>query len=422
MGDHMKEIVQLTRSVTLIALLAVLAQSCNLSAADWWQFRGPLGNGVAGQADLPVKWDTETNVRWKIPLSGQGWSSPLIVGGRIYLTAAVPTDSGYSLRALAIEAVSGKQAWETEVFVQPGAAPAIHGKNSHASPTPVLVDGRLYVHFGHQGSACLDTKGKVLWKATDIDYAPVHGNGGSPIVVNGKMIFSVDGAKQTFVVALNCKDGSEAWRHNRNSDAARKFSFSTPVAVDVNGRTQIISPGTDVVHSLDLEDGSVVWYATYDGYSVVPRPIYGHGMVYMGTGWGTPNVLAISVDGKGDVTETHIRWRLSRGAPHTPSLLLVKDDLFMVSDRGIASCVDARTGEIHWQQRIGDAYSASPIYAGGRVYFLSEGGIGTVIAAAREFQSLGINKIGERTLASYGVTGNALIIRTGKQLYRIEAP
>jgi outer membrane protein assembly factor BamB len=418
----MNGIVQLPRSSRVAVLLIVMFSSAKLMGADWWQFRGPLGNGVAGTADLPVKWDPDTNVRWKIPLAGQGWSSPLIVGGRIYLTAAVPSAGGYSLRALSLEAASGKKAWETKVFVQPGTAPAIHGKNSHASPTPVLVDGRLYVHFGHQGSACLDINGKILWKATGIDYAPVHGNGGSPIVVKGKMIFSVDGAEQTFVVALNCKDGSEAWRHNRQSEAVRKFSFSTPVAVESNGQTQIISPGTDVVHSLDLEDGSVIWYAAYDGYSVIPKPIYGHGMVYMGTGWGTPSVLAISVDGKGDVTDTHVRWRLSRGAPHTPSLLLVEDDLFMVSDRGIASCVDARTGETHWQERIGDAYSASPIYAGGRVYFLSEGGIGTVIAAARQFRSLGVNKMGERTLASYGVTGDALIIRTDKNLYRIEAP
>ena len=391
-----------------------------VGGADWGQFRGPLGNGVAVDSNPPIHWSSERNVKWKIMVPGQGWSSPVIGGGRVYLTAAVPSSDGHTLKAIGLDSRSGKTIWDTVVFKQPGDAPGIHGKNSHASPTPVLADGRLYVHFGHQGTACLDTNGKILWTNRTIHYAPVHGNGGSPVLSGDRLVFSVDGANQTFIVALNTKDGSEVWRRERGSGATRKFSFSTPAIIEVNGSTQVISPGTDVVHALDLKDGSIIWQASYDGYSVIPRPVFGHGMVYMSTGYGTPNVLAFALDGKGDVTNTHLRWRLQKGAPHTPSLLLVKDQLYMVSDRGIASCVDARTGDIHWQQRVGSAYSASPIYASGRVYLLSEEGVGTVLAASTEFKSLAVNDLQERSLASYGVMGNSLFIRTAKHLFCVE--
>jgi outer membrane protein assembly factor BamB len=321
---------------------------------------------------------------------------------------------------MCLDVRSGETAWDTEVFQQSATAPGIHGKNSHASSTPVLVDNRLYVHFGHQGTACLDTKGTVLWTNQTIQYEPVHGNGGSPVVADEKLVFSVDGANQAFIIALDCKDGRELWRRDRKSTATRKFSFSTPLVVDVGARTLIVSPGSDVVHALDLKDGSIVWYVRYDGYSVIPRPIFGHGMVFMTTGYGTPSVLAIRVDGSGDVTDTHVAWQLQRSAPHAPSLLLVKDELYMVSDRGIASCMDAKSGELHWQQRVGSAYSASPIYANNRIYLQSEDGVGTVLAAGTTFKSLAENRLEERTLASYGVDGNAIILRTQNHLYRIE--
>jgi len=412
---HMK--VMVAKMSLLLGILLVQ----NACGADWSQFRGPLGNGHATDANPPLLWNAKENITWRVVLPGQGWSSPVISGGHIYLTAAVPSGDGFFLRAMGLDVRSGKTIWNTEIFAQSVMAPAIHGKNSHASPTPVLVDDRLYVHFGHQGTACLDLKGNIIWKIRRIDYSPVHGNGGSPIVAEGKLIFSVDGANKTFIVALDTRDGSEVWRRQRESEATRKFSFSTPVAVDVNGRTQIISPGTDVVHALDLEDGSVIWHARYDGYSVIPRPVFGHGMIYITTGYGAPSVLAIAVDGTGDVTDTHIRWRTQRGAPHTPSLLLVKDELYMVSDRGVASCLDARTGEPHWQERVGTAYSASPVFASGRIYLMSEEGVGTVLAADKVFKSLGVNDLKERSLASYGVAGDSLIIRTAKHLYRVES-
>ncbi len=408
------------KTISILGIAVFILAGHLLEAADWGQFRGPLGNGVAVDSNPPIQWNADKNVKWKVPVPGQGWSSPVIDNKNIYLTAAVPSGDGYVLKVIGLDSRTGKILWQTPVFEQPGDAPGIHGKNSHASPTPVLVGGRLYVHFGHQGTACRDTGGAILWKNQTIQNAPVHGNGGSPVVSGNRLVFSVDGADQAFVVALDTRDGSEVWRRERSSNATRKFSFSTPAITKANGVTQVISPGTDVVHSLDLRVGSVIWKVSYDGYSGIPRPVFGHGMVYMATGYGTPNVLAIALDGKGDVTDTHLRWRLQKGAPHTPSLLLVEDEIYMVSDRGIASCVDARTGDIHWQQRVGAAYSASPIYASGRIYLLSEAGVGTVLEAGTEFKSLSVNDLQERSLASYGVAGDSLVIRTAKHLFWVE--
>ncbi len=407
----------------ILTLACTLTLATDCFSADWFQFRGPDGNGVAQGTGFPTSWGAEKNVKWATGIPGQGWSSPVAGKGRIYLTSAIPKQTGeatgYTLTTICIDAGSGEIVWSTPVFEQKVDAPRIHGKNSHASPTPILAGKRLYVHFGHLGTACLGIDGKIIWTNTDVNYSPVHGNGGSPILVKDRLVFSVDGSKSAFIVALNAKDGAEAWRFDRESTSGRKFSFSTPAAVEVNGTTQIISPGSDVVHAVDLNDGSLIWKVSYTGYSVIPRPVIGHGMVFLSTSYDSPSVMAIKLDGKGDVTDTHVAWSLTRGAPHTPSLLLVDKELYMISDRGIATCLDATSGEIHWQQRVGKTYSASPVYADGKIYLQSEDGFGIVIKASTKYELVSTNSLGARTLASYGVDGNDLLIRTADQLYRI---
>jgi outer membrane protein assembly factor BamB len=323
-----------------------------------------------------------------------------------------------SLQALCFDARTGKRLWATEVFHQGPKAPRIHGKNSHASPTPIVADGRVYVHFGHEGTACLDLAGKVLWKQK-ITFAPVHGNGGSPVLVEDKLIFGCDGLSERFLVALDRSTGKVRWKKKRSGDPFKQFSFSTPLVITVGGRKQIISPASDQVAAYDPRDGSEIWLVRYTGYSVIPRPVYDHGLVILSTGFDSPSVLAIQADGKGDVTDSHVKWTLKKGAPNTPSPLLVGEELYLVSDNGVASCLDARTGTVHWQKRVGGSFSASPIFASGRIYLQSEEGVGFVLQAGKEFQQLSRNDLGERSLASPAVADGALFVRTAGHLYRI---
>ncbi len=209
------------------------------------------------------------------------------------------------------------------------------------------------------------------------------------------------------------------WKKERKSDADRTFSFSTPLVIEVAGQPQLISPGSNSVWAYDPRDGREIWHVNYEGYSVIPRPVFGHDLVFLGTGYDSPKVLAIRPDGKGDVTTSHVAWSLSRGAPHTPSMLLIDDHLFMVSDRGIATCADAKTGEVKWQERIGGNFSASPLFANDCIYLQSEAGECIVIGASPEFQEIARNDLGERSLASFAVAGDSLIIRTDKHLFRI---
>jgi outer membrane protein assembly factor BamB len=374
---------------------------------------------------LPLHWGPDKNVVWKKAIPGRGWSSPVVVEGRVYLTTSVrvadSTTDDLSLRALCLDSRSGKILWDNEVFRQPGKRAArIHSKNSHASPTPLVHGSRLFVHFGHQGTACLDLQGKVLWRNTTLKYSPVHGSGGSPVLVGDALIFSCDGARDPFVVALDQANGKVLWKTPRSVDAFKKFSFCTPLVISVKGQQQVISPGSNMVGAYDPRTGREIWQVRYEGYSVVPRPVFGHGLLFLLSGFDSPVLLAVRPDGQGDVTKTHIAWTSRKAAPLTPSPLLVGEELYTVSDRGIASCLDAKTGKVHWQQRLGGNYSASPLHAAGKVYFLSEEGTGVVVQAAREFKVLAKNALGQRTLASCAAVKGALFIRTEKHLFRIE--
>lgn len=419
-----------------ILLVAFFTCTAAVRAEDWTEFRGPTGQGHYAGKNLPIEWSTIKNVAWKTPIPGHGWSSPILLKGRVYLTAAVPItpakpplDKGgkgggdLSLQALCLDAAKGTIVWQTEVFKQDGGkAPNIHPKNSHASPTPITDGKRLYVHFGHQGTACLDLDGKFLWGNDDHRYAPVHGNGGTPILVGDRLVFSADGGDKQFVVALDTATGKAAWKTDRKGKSGQPFSFSTPLLITVNGKQQIVSPASGMVVGYDAQTGKEIWRSLYGtGYSVIPRPVHGHGMVFIGSGYNTPKVYAIRVDGKGDVTDSHVAWSTPKGAPHTPSLLLVWDELYMVSDGGVASCVDAKTGKFHWQERVGGkGYSASPFYADGKIYFQSEDGVTTVVRASTKFETLATNNLGERTFASYAVADGAIYLRTETQLYRIQ--
>lgn len=401
--------------------LAALTRAA--SGDEWPEFRGPTGQGHATAQGLPLEWSTVKNVVWKQPVPGVGWSSPVVSQGRVILTTGVLGLEGRaSLQVLSLDLSTGQPVWTTEVFPAEETAPKpVHAKGSPASPTAIIEGDRIYAHFGHRGTACLDRDGKVVWRNASLAYDPVHGNGGSPALVGDFLIYNGDGAKEPFVVALDKKTGAVAWKTPRGTTAAKQnFSFCTPLLINVGGRAQLITPGSGAVSALDPKDGRELWRVRYGtGYSVVPRPVFGHGLVFIGTGFNRADLLAIRVDGAGDVTDTHVAWRTAKGAPLTPSVVLVGDELYAVSDMGVASCFDAKSGEVHWQERIDGNYSASPLAAGGRIYFQNEMGTGTVLKADKKFIKLATNDLEERTLASYAVAGDTFLIRTEQHLYRV---
>ena len=408
-----------------LLLAAALVHACSYSlAADWPEFRGPTQGGVSTAVNVPIEWSATDNIAWKQPIPGSGWSSPVLVDGRIYLTSATGSaDAGdVSLRTVCINASDGHVAWDAEVF-QPDAddVKAMHQKNSLASPTAIVDGGRVYVHFGHMGTAALDLAGNVLWRQTELKYSPMHGNGGSPALAGDLLVFSCDGDDEQFVVALDRSSGKERWRTPRESSSVRPFSFSTPLVISVDGRQQIISPASGFVAAYDAADGAEIWRVTYgDGFSVIPRPVYAHGLVYISSGYMRANLMAIDPSGaRGDVTESNVVWEHGEGVPNTPSLLVAGDEIYFVSDRGVAACLDARSGDVRWSKRLGGAFSASPVFAEGRVYFTNEAGVTYVVRAATEYELLETNDLGERALASPAVDDGTIYLRTESHLWRI---
>jgi outer membrane protein assembly factor BamB len=351
-----------------------------------------------------------------VPVPGLGWSSPVVAGGRVWVTTAVE-QKGVSLRALAFDVQTGRELVNVEVFHLRSGNP-INPKNSRASPTPIVEGDRVYVHFGADGTAALSsTTGEVLWKAR-FPYESQHGTGGSPVLHGDLLIFSCDGGDSAFVVALDKRTGKVKWKTWRRQPWDQ--AYSTPLVIRAAGREQIVSVGAYRAVAYDPESGKEIWRVSYDdGFSNVPRPVFGHGLVYIATGFQQPSLIAVRPDGSGDVTRTHVAWILKRAAPLTPSPLLVDDELYTVSDTGIASCLDAKSGAIHWQQRLGASFSASPVFGDGRIYFLAEQGVATVLAPGKAYRKLATSTLDGATLASMAISGGSIFVRTDTHLYRI---
>jgi outer membrane protein assembly factor BamB len=389
-----------------------------VAQAEWPEFRGPGGQGHSIEQGLPIEWSETRNIVWKTPVAGLGWSSPVVANGRVWLTTAVE-QRGISLRAIAFDAATGREVVNVEVFKVPADRRDINPKNSWASPSPVVDGDRIYVHFGADGTAALSASGDIIWK-NRFEYQSQHGAGGSPIVYRDLLIFSCDGSDAAFVIALDKRTGKTKWKTNRGVPADQ--AYTTPLVIRAGDHDQLISVGAFRVRAYEPLTGKEIWRVRYDeGFSNVPRPVFGHGLVFITTGFQQPELLAIRPDGKGDVTKTHVSWSLKRGAPLTPSPILVGDELYIVNDGGIASCIDARTGAVVWQSRLGGTYSASPVYADGRLYFPAEQGVTTVIAPGREARKLATNRLDGGHLASMAIANASIYIRTDSALYRISA-
>jgi outer membrane protein assembly factor BamB len=377
-----------------------------VTPSDWPQFRGPTGQGTSDEQGLPLTWSETTNVRWKIAIPGKGWSSPVVQGDRIWLTTA--TEEGKSLRAISVDLNSGAIVQNVEVF-RLKSAKLTNPKNSFASPTPTIEGDRVYVHFGAFGTACITQSGEIVWK-TKLEYDNgQHGTGGSPTLYDDLLIISCDGNDVQFVVAVDKHTGKVKWKKSRQGYQA----YSTPLVVKLPDGDQVISPGAFRAVSYNPRNGKELWHVSYgEGFSNVPRPVYGDGLVFICTGFQQASLLAVRLDGK-------VQWKLDRGVPLTPSPLLIGNELYLVTDNGIVTCLDAKTGKEYWRARIGGNHSASPIYADGRIYFLSEEGESVVLAAGQQLKHLATNQLDGRTLASMAVSNASIFIRSDTHLYRV---
>lgn len=389
---------------------------------DFWpEFRGPSSDGHAPTATVPVTWAGDKDFRWKVDVPGKAWSSPVVADGMIFLTTAVEQGGDVRLGARAHSLADGSLLWEREIFRKE--ATPIHQKNSPASPTPIISEGKLYVHFGHDGTACLNAAdGAVLWTQSSLAYAPVHGNGGSPVLCDGKLIVSCDGQSDPFVVALRTTDGSIAWKTPRNIDVQRTFSFATPLLIEVNGKRQIVAPGSGAVVAYDPDNGKEIWRFRYgEGYSVVPQPLFCKGIVYVCSGFNRAVLFAVRADGSGDVTETHLVWQEDKTVPKESTPLLIDDLIYFNDDKGILSCLEAATGKEVYRERLDGrgGYSASPVFAGGHLYFHNGDGITTVVKPGRIFSRVAENSLGEYGLSSFAVVSDGFVARTEKSLLRI---
>ncbi len=409
----------------ILSTLAVALTAFAAHAADEWpQFRGPDGQGHSDAKNVPIEWSDTEHVAWKTEIPGKGWSSPVLSKGKLYLTTALGEKGGdVTLSALCVDSKDGRILWNTEIFKPDSVASGVmHKKNSLASPSPIVTADRLYVHFGHMGTAALDLSGKIIWKQDkEAAYTPQHGAGASPALIGDLLVFSCDGISDPFVAALDAATGKLRWKTPRNSAAKNQFSFSTPLPVTVSGATQIILPGSGFVGGYDPKDGHEIWRSTYgDGYSVVPRPVFAHGLLYVSSSFNKPVLYAVKPEGaKGDATETNVAWTINKGVPHSASMLVLGDELYYVADNGIASCADAKTGEVYWSERLGGGFSASPVAAEGRIYFQNETGTTFVLKPGKKFEQIAKNDIGEPTLASFAIADGTIYLRSEKFLRKI---
>lgn len=408
-----------------------LALAAPCSMAGWQDFRGERQSGTT-QADIPIRWSLSENIKWRVEIPHKGWSTPVVYGGQIWLTTA--TEEGNDFYALCIDAVSGNSLFRERIFHCETPEPLGNRLNGYASPSAVIETGRVYVHFGSYGTAAIDTATfKVIWKREDLPCRHFRGPGSSPILFENLLILTMDGVDVQYVVALDKHTGETIWKTDRTANwndleadgkprAGGDFrkAYSTPLVVEFAGRKQMLSVGSKAAYSYDPVTGREIWKVNHNGFSGASRPVFDGTNAFIATGHGNGEMICVRVDGAGDVTDTHVIWRNNRGFPRMPSPVLVNGLLFMVSDSGIASCLDAATGEQQWQERLGGDYSASLLCAGDRVYAFGQDGKTTVFKAARTYQVLATNHLPGGFMASPAVDGNALILRTKTHLYRIE--
>jgi outer membrane protein assembly factor BamB len=384
-------------------------------ARYWPRWRGPSGQGLVSGSGYPDKWSATENVLWKVPVPGEGNSSPIVWGDRIFITTA--RDGGRRLSLLAFRRSDGVQLWEA--FAPDGRQEFVHDKNGHASAT-ATTDGKLvYVSFGSRGLMAFDFEGKLVWRQDLGAINNYWGTAGSPLLYKDRVILYQDQRAESFIAAFDTATGKQLWRTGRNASVG----WGTPVAINANGRDEIIVNGQYAVVAYNPETGAEIWRVSGTTMEVVPTVVVGHGLLFSSSGRAGPT-LAIRPGGQGDVTRTHLAWSSPRGSPFIPSPILHGDQLYMVNDMtSIATAFDAKTGETVWQNRLGvaqrEGFSASPVVVDGKIFFTNDQGETFVLRGGKTFDLLHVNSLGERTLASPALVDGRWYVRTARNLIAI---
>jgi outer membrane protein assembly factor BamB len=408
------------------AVLLLLAGHSWAYADNWPGFRGPTGQGLSSEKGLPIKWSEKDGIVWSAAMPGEGWSSPIVWGDQVFVTAA--EDDGESCRVIALARADGKVLWNLEVFRQQKLRK--EGRNSYATPTPVTDGRHVYAVFNDGGIAAATMSGKLAWVNRDVRYYSQHGLGGSPILYQDMLIMSFDGSssgpdktvgwqkpwQESFLLALDKSTGVERWRGKRGWS---RIAHTTPALASVGGAPQLVSSAGDVIQGFEPTTGRRLWSVPAEGEGVVPSPVLGDGLVFAASGFGNPRLRAVKLAKDNDERTRQVVWELKRNVPMMPSAVYVKPNLFLVSEKGLALCLEAETGQVKWEERIGDSFMASPVYADGRIYFLAEDGQTTVIDAKEQFALLARNKLPGPCQASMAVSDGQFFIRSRHQLYCI---
>lgn len=417
---------------SLFALL-LAAVALPASAENWPSFRGPTGQGLSAETNLPLTWSATENVRWRADVPGEAWSSPIVWNDHVFLTTA--TDAGKSCRVLAFDRTTGQLLWNTEVFTQ--STLRKESRNTYATPTPCTDGNRVYAVFGGGGVATVTFDGTVAWTNTAFPFYSRHGLGSSPLLVEDKLIMSRDASTQatgeeervgwqkpwdkSFLLALDTSTGKVAWKTGRG--LSRIGHVSPILWKDDAGTSVVISGAGDVVQGFDPDSGRLLWTNRNEGEGVTPSYAIAGGLVVTASGWGgRESTKAFKLGGTGDLAETAIAWEESKGMPHLSSYVAVEGRVYWVTDDGIAWCVEAATGKALWRERLGGSFAASPLAAEGRIYFISDDGKTTVIEAAPTFRILAENSLGEPTQASPAASHGHIYIRTQSHLYCLSNP
>ena len=409
----------------VIFLFPFLSASPAEAEESWWQFLGPDGTGHTTATDLPVKWTEHENVAWKTAIHDRGWSSPVVYGDQIWMTTA--TADGHRLFSVCVDKATGRIVHDRHIF-DVESPQKITTENTYATPTPVIEKGRVFVHFGTYGTACLDTKtGNTVWTRRDLkcDHEANAGPASSPTIIGGNLVFHVDGRDVQYIIGLNRETGETVWKTPRSYDYSsvpvhKRKGYGMPGLAPRGDGVQLVSSVGQGVYSYDIL-GKELWRVRHQGWSIAPRPVSGHGLVFAIVDRDHPELWAIRHDGNGDVTDSHIAWKEKRGMPARCTPLLVDDLLYVVNREGIMTCLEAKTGDVVWKQRLDGAYSATPIFAKDRIYLFNEDATCTMLRPGRKFDVLAVNSLSrQQLLATPAVDGNAFIIRTAGSLYRIE--
>jgi outer membrane protein assembly factor BamB len=408
------------------ALILFALASPATSADPWPQFRGPTEQGWSDATGMPLHWSEHEHVRWRTPLPGEGWSSPVVSSDAVWMTTAL--DGGHSLHAIKVDLASGKILLDSEVFTNE-VVPVKHDRNSYASPTPVLDHDRVFVHFGAMGTACLSAKdGHKIWENRELKVNFEVGAGGSPILYHDRLLITCDGTDDQFEVALDAATGKQLWRVERSaverlhkvSPSSRKC-FGTPLMLHLDGRDESLSAAAERLYAYDPMTGIELWHVDYTGYSNAALPVTDSTMLILPTGFDHSQIWGITLGAlSGDVTATHVAWKVRLPGVSQASPLLINGRAYILTDSGILHCLDESTGAIKWKERVGTDFAASPIYVDGRIYCFDNRGTATVLAPGDAFSVLATNTLEDGCMASPAVVGKALIVRTRTSLYRIE--